>query len=1140
MGEHSASKHSREYDKDKDYEKKSKKKRKHHDDSEDEHKKHKHKKKDKHRDRDRSRSRERRKDKSKSSSSHVKIVDDDPNDDDMWVEKNIDMDGERPLATDIPTAGSLKITSHSNPEPGEPQELPPSTKAETKLQRDEWMLLPTSIPTMGEPSTTRAGRVEVEDESLTEDYGESSSGKRTLGGGVDFFSSLGTEVRRKNVPPPKLNPDKPIISSKELNTDLKEGKQINFDEPPPPPKAITPGGPGSQWRMMRLRRVYESAEEEGRPIEEVGIERFGSLQAFEEAKEERRILAEREGKKADRGRPTERPTHFKSDGEKRIMFSDIHGSGASSRSSSFRRPGGHGESSTPTPPSGSSAPVNRRLDSLRLPSQAASPLQQSHTPVPSVMTPPIASSSKRALSPSSLNKLQAKVLRAKLMGDPNASALEKEYEEESRRSKGEVVEDGVRKKVEVLPTMDGRGRLYDVGLGRDDGKPLPGNRKKKEKFENRDPKTGEIIRYNPDDDTTTLGEMLRQEKFGAGMADQKNLDTQFAKAIMGDGKFQNDLEYMDDNAERLGRQKMRSDAMKRQFAIHDYKRTQKVLANCHFCYGEDDSPPKAPVIAMGTRAFLSCTTNEELIKGHCFIVPIQHHLSMLEADDDVWDEVRNFMKCLMRMYAEEDKGVIFYETVINLKWQKHTYIECVPVAWEHYEVLPGYFKQSILTSETEWSQHKKLIDFSARPGGFRRAMVPNLPYFMVQFDYKGEKGYGHVIEGTGHDGVEDEFGMDEGEKGGGEFPRWFAGEIIGNLLEIEARKWRRPRRIDFNFNKERVARFREKYEKFDWTGMIGRSLRCLSTTTTPPQLRRSYLYVPASSERMLQKSLSTPSDVIIYDLEDSVPPSATDKSSARMRLKEFLNQESVLPDPLRIAVRVNDITTPFFRHDIAEILQSRLISTIVLPKIHSAQDLHHVSDTIHAVVGGQSGRRPLRLVSSVESARALWNLGDIASWKSKHGPELGGTLSALLFAAEDFCADTSIVRTPSLRELLYSRSQLVIAAKAHGLEAIDMVCVNYKDLDTLGRECQDGRELGFTGKQAIHPSQVEVIQNTFVPTSKEILRAAKILHKMVVSHASGKGAAGLDGEMIDAPMIKQAEKVISTAKAAGLVIPAIE
>jgi len=340
--------------------------------------------------------------------------------------------------------------------------------------------------------------------------------------------------------------------------------------------------------------------------------------------------------------------------------------------------------------------------------------------------------------------------------------------------------------------------------------------------ETRDPKTGDIVRYNADDDTTTLGELLRQEKFGAGIADQKNLDIQFAQSIMTDGGFVNDLDYMDDNAEKLGRQKMRSDAMKRQFAIQDYKRTQKALASCPYCYGEDDSLPKAPMVALGTRVYLSCTLHEELVPGHCLIVPMQHHLTMLEGDDDVWDEIRNFMKSLMQMYAEDDKGVVFYETVISLKWQKHSVIECVPVPWEQFDVLPGYFKESILMSEAEWSQHKKLIDFASRPGGFRRMMVPNLPYFMVQFDYKGEKGYGHVIEGSGET-IGDEEGLDEGEKGGGDFPRYFAGEIIGNILELEARRWRRPRRVDFGKNKERVARFKKDYDRFDWTGLIGRS-----------------------------------------------------------------------------------------------------------------------------------------------------------------------------------------------------------------------------------------------------------------------------------------------------------------------------
>lgn len=241
---------------------------------------------------------------------------------------------------------------------------------------------------------------------------------------------------------------------------------------------------------MRLRKVYEAAEEEGRPVEEVGIERFGSLEQFEEAKEERRILDERQNKKADRDRGRGRqPGHDDNQGgAKGFMFNDFEASGGSSRSSSFRRPGGytapHSGPSTPpaSGPPGRSA-VNKRVDSLRLPSQINSPLAQSHTPIPSVMTPlPLAATGGgRALSPSSLNKMQAKVLRAKLMGDPDADRLEKEYEAESRRAQGIDPESGSRTKVEMLPTLDARGRLYDVGRGgKDEDSVLPGNRRKKE------------------------------------------------------------------------------------------------------------------------------------------------------------------------------------------------------------------------------------------------------------------------------------------------------------------------------------------------------------------------------------------------------------------------------------------------------------------------------------------------------------------------------------------------------------------------------------------------------------------------------------------------------------------------------------
>lgn len=266
--------------------------------------------------------------------------------------------------------------------------------------------------------------------------------------------------------------------------------------------------------MKKLQRVYETAKEDGKPVEEVALERYGSLEAFEEAKEERRALDEREQRRnssSGRSRPGGSDDPEKDEfgrdirrrddeperqsREERLMFTDFNNSGASSRSSSFRRPGGS-VPTTPSPGPSTATPLgNKRIDALKLPTQAArSPLSMSHTP--SVMTPPVRprDDGKKALSQTELNKLQAKVLRAKLMGSPDAEKLEKEYEEESRRASSGYVDAGsndeperdsrgrkIEKKVEVLPTLDSRGRLYDIGSGGANDSPLPGNRKKKDK-----------------------------------------------------------------------------------------------------------------------------------------------------------------------------------------------------------------------------------------------------------------------------------------------------------------------------------------------------------------------------------------------------------------------------------------------------------------------------------------------------------------------------------------------------------------------------------------------------------------------------------------------------------------------------------
>jgi CWF19-like protein 2 len=331
--------------------------------------------------------------------------------------------------------------------------------------------------------------------------------------------------------------------------------------------------------MKKLQRVYETAEEEGRPVEDVARERYDTLTEFEEAQEEKRIVAEREQRRLSRSQSSNNPSGGRLDsrGEKRWMFTDVGNpdSRPSSRTS-FRRPGTGSDTapSTPQPqpesgtspgtPGPSSIPRAKRVDTLRQ-GRSSTSGSGSSSPIPSVLTPSAHTTGKRALSPSSLNKLQARVLKAKLMGAADATELERQFEAERARANsgttsGVVQADGTR--VEVLPTLDGRGRLYDVGSGKDDPTLLPGNRKKKDKVgppvhfvlvkfadrpvsltisqyvETRDPKTGEVLRINADDDSVTLGDMLRQERFGAGMADQKNLDAELAGAIMGDGKFE--------------------------------------------------------------------------------------------------------------------------------------------------------------------------------------------------------------------------------------------------------------------------------------------------------------------------------------------------------------------------------------------------------------------------------------------------------------------------------------------------------------------------------------------------------------------------------------------------------------------------
>ncbi|PNP61685.1 hypothetical protein FNYG_13574 [Fusarium nygamai] len=293
-------------------------------------------------------------------------------------------------------------------------------------------------------------------------------------------------------------------------------------------------------------------------------------------------------------------------------------------------------------------------------------------------------------------------------------------------------------------------------------------------------------------------------------------------------------------------------------------------------------------------------------------------------------------------------------------------------------------------------------------------------------------------------------------------------------------------------------------------------------------IRRAMLYVPSSSSKMLAKSRSLTVDCVAYDLEDSV--ASDQKQHARETLGSFL--QSLKHDRPKgigeIAVRVNATDTKHIEGDLRAVVDTPGLNTIVLPKVQTAADIHFVADAIRHL---RQDHSPLSIIALIETAKGLINLNEISAASS--------LISGLVFAAEDFCHDLSITRTPSLTELLFVRSAIVTAARAHEIPStIDLVTTSFRGeegIRHLELECTDGKRLGFNGKQLIHPSQIEVAQRVFSPSQEELIWAVKVMIGDAKALADqGRGAWTLDGKMIDVPVVKKAQAVVAKAEACGM------
>jgi citrate lyase subunit beta/citryl-CoA lyase len=284
---------------------------------------------------------------------------------------------------------------------------------------------------------------------------------------------------------------------------------------------------------------------------------------------------------------------------------------------------------------------------------------------------------------------------------------------------------------------------------------------------------------------------------------------------------------------------------------------------------------------------------------------------------------------------------------------------------------------------------------------------------------------------------------------------------------------------------------------------------------------KSLLFVPADNERKLAKAAACGADALAFDLEDSVLPDR--KPEARRMLAAYLPTYAGKSQPW---VRVNDLASGELLKDLAAVVRLAPVG-IVLPKIRGPEDLETVSHYLDmAEVAADRPPGSTRILAvCTETASAVLRMGEIArgTFPRLQGLCWGGEdLSSALGAGDPRAPDGSW--RPVYE---HARTQCLLAAHALGVEAIDTVYVDFKNPDGCRANSAAARYDGFTGKIAIHPDQVTIINAAFTPSADELAHARRV----VEAFASGAGAVSLDGKMYDIPHLKAAQRLLASAAA---------
>ncbi|XP_076832456.1 CWF19-like protein 2 [Brachyhypopomus gauderio] len=409
------------------------------------------------------------------------------------------------------------------------------------------------------------------------------------------------------------------------------------------------------------------------------------------------------------------------------------------------------------------------------------------------------------LTDEEMNKLGAKLVKAELMGNTALATSLKAQLEGARKMRelqrpaaqpaSQVPAKTQEEQEVVLFRTDQSGRAWPVSGPSQHLEPGGGRRKRKA-IETH--VAGERVRYFDDDDGMDLREMVRREKMSTA-EDQNALYSRMAARMMGRQDGENYT--LDDMFVSSAAQRERAgldEERQRSRAVDEARRLAGQMDKCPYCFSSAQLP-KHLVVAIGAKVYLCLPNSVSLTEGHCLIAPLHHHSCSTGLDEDVWNEMQLFRRALVRMFQAQDQDCVFLETHMNPKRRAHMLYECVPLPRELGDMAPIYFKKAIMEADEEWAMNQKLVDLSSK--NIKQAVPRGLPYFSVDFGLQG--GFAHVIENE-H-----------------KFPPYFGKEVLGGMLDLEPRRWRKPIRENFDDQRKKVLQFSQWWKPFDCTKTDG-------------------------------------------------------------------------------------------------------------------------------------------------------------------------------------------------------------------------------------------------------------------------------------------------------------------------------